>query len=126
MSLHPELDGYEPHPERPLRSRMTRSVMRVVVVLGIVALVLPGLVTTASVAERTAQAACAIWVDYRVAGPSGSDARFEVFGASGLGWECYSVGAFGGDEHIASLGLIPGAPRLLQNAPSIESQRTRS
>lgn len=91
--------------------------MRVIVVVGIVALVLPGLVTTASVAERTAQAACAIWVDYRVDGPSGSMARFEVFGASGLGWECYSVGAFGGDEHVASLGLIPGPPQLPGNAP---------
>lgn len=117
MSWHPELEGYEPIPEKPLRSRAMAWVIRVVVVLGVVALVLPGMITTASTAERTAQAACAIWVDYLVDGPSGAEARFEIFGASGIGWECYSVGAFGGDGHVASLGLIPGAPQLPGNAP---------
>lgn len=109
---HPELEGYEAFDEKPLRSKHLTTVMRVVVVLALVALVLPGIITTMSVASSSAQAACATWVDFEVAGPSGSTARFEAFGPGGLGWECYSVGAFGGDKHIVSLGLIPGPPTL--------------
>ena len=109
---HPELNGYEPGDGKPLRSKRTVMMMRVVVVLALVGLVLPGIATTFSVAAASAQSACGVWVAYSVAGQSGADARFEVFGPGGIGWECYSDGAFGGDEHIASLGLIPGPPRL--------------
>ncbi len=117
---HPELDGYEPHPEKPLRSRTMVSVMRVVVVLGVVALIVPGILTTASVADRTAQAACAMWVAYAVDGPSDARASFEIFGPSGIGWECYSVEAFGGEKHVASLGLIPGTPNI-PRGPAVDS-----
>jgi hypothetical protein len=119
VSEHPELDGYESS-DKPLRSKHLTTVMRVVVVLALVALILPGIVTTMTVSSSTAQAACAAWVAFEVDGASGSEARFEVLGPSGMGWECYSVGAFGGDEHIASLGLIPGPPRL-PRGPSVES-----
>ena len=37
---------------------------------------------------------------------------FELFGTGGPGWQCYTVGAFGGDKNVASLGLIPISPRL--------------
>src|SRR3954465_8968868 len=104
-----ELSGYEPHEGRPLRSRRVVNIMRLIVVLGIVGLVLPGVVTTVGVASRTANTACADWVAYEVPDAEGFDARFELFGPGVLGWECYSVGAFGGDEHIVSLGLIPSA-----------------
>ncbi|MBB5842249.1 hypothetical protein HD599_000572 [Conyzicola lurida] len=109
---HPELNGYEAGDGKPLRSKHLTTVMRVVVVLALVALVLPGVITTMTVASNTAEAACAEWVAYEVDGASGSEARFEFFGPGGAGWECYSVGAFGGDGHIASLGLIPGPARL--------------
>ncbi len=108
----PELAGYEPTGQRPLRSRRTLLIIRVLVVLGLIGLVLPGMLTTASVAGGTAQASCAVWVAYEEPSATGSEARFELFGPSGLGWECYTVGAFGGDRHVASLGLIPGAPSL--------------
>lgn len=114
MSDHddiPELRDSEPD-DRPLRSRRFTTVLRVMVILGVLGLVLPGALSTYRVQEITAQAACEIWVAYEVAGPSGADARFEVFGPGFIGWECYSVGAFGDDGHIASLGLIPGPPRL--------------
>jgi hypothetical protein len=114
---HPELNNYEAGDGRPLRSKHLTTVMRVVVVLALVALVVPGVITTMSVSSATAQRACATWVAYEVAGASGSEARFEVFGPGGAGWECYSVGAFGGDEHIASLGLIPGPARLPSGVP---------
>ena len=109
---HPELNGYEPGDGKPLRSKRTLTMMRMVVVLALVGLILPGIVTTWSVAASSAQSACAVWVEYSVAGASGADARFEVFGPGGMGWECYSDGEFGGDRHIVSLGLIPGPPQL--------------
>jgi hypothetical protein len=120
VSEHPELDGYEASDNRPLRSKHLTVVTRVVVVLALVALVLPGIVTTMTVSSATAESACAAWVAFEVDGASGSEARFEVFGPSGMGWECYSAGAFGGDKHIASLGLIPGPPRL-PRSPSVDS-----
>lgn len=107
----PELAGYEAD-YRPLRSRRRTTALRAVVIIGLIALILPGLVTTVSVAASTANAACAALVHYGVPDATGSSARFEIFGAGGIGWECYSVGAFGGDHHVASLGLIPGEPRI--------------
>jgi hypothetical protein len=115
----PELRGYEAS-DRPLRSKAFTTTMRVVVFVGLVALVLPGLIYTYTVQKATAERSCAIWVNYEVAGPSGSEARLELFGPGGVGWECYSVGAFGPDGHIASLGLIPGPPRL-PAAPLVNS-----
>jgi hypothetical protein len=106
---HPELSGYEPHEGRPLRSRRTVNAMRLIVLLGILGLVLPGIVTTVGVASRTANTACADWVSFAVPDAEGFDARFELFGPGVIGWECYSVGAFGGDGHVVSLGLIPSA-----------------
>ena len=108
----PELAGYEPHAERPLRKRSTIITMRVLVILGIVALVVPSIASTMSVANRTAQASCAIWVAYETQSTAGSTARFEMFGPGGFGWQCYTSDAFGGDRHIAPLGLIPGTPNL--------------
>ena len=108
----PELAGYVPHDDRPLHSRRRTVIFRAVVLLGLVSLVLPGLVTTVSVASATASRSCAVWVHYVIPDAPGSSARFELFGAGGIGWECYSVCAFGGDRHVVSLGLIPGGPRL--------------
>ena len=114
---HPELNEYEPGNGKPLRSKHTLRAMRVVVVLAILGLVLPGVVSTLSVASATAQSACETWVAYEVDGASGAEVRFEAFGPGGLGWECYSDGAFGGDRHIVSLGLIPGTPELPSGVP---------
>ncbi len=107
----PELAGYVPTEGAPSRRRM-RLVLRIVVVLGVAALVLPGVLTTMSVAAATAQEACTAWVAYEAPEATGASARFEVFGVGGPGWECYTVGAFGGDKRVASLGLIPISPRL--------------
>ena len=80
--------------------------MRVVVLLGLVGLVLPGIVTTISLGAHTAQASCEKVVSILVPSAKGASARFEIFGDGFIGWECYSVGAFGGDQHVLSLGLI--------------------
>lgn len=111
FELEPELAGYVPNEGAPQRRRMLLG-MRVVVILGIACLVLPGILTTWSVASSTAQTTCEAWVKYEAPGATGERAQFEVLGAGGIGWECYATGGLGGDEHVASLGLIPVSPRL--------------
>jgi hypothetical protein len=109
--LEPELAGYVPNEGMPRRRRMLLA-MRVVVIVGIACLILPGIFTTFSVAARTANTACTAWVKYEAPAATGESARFEIFGAGGMGWECYATGLIGGDEHVASLGLIPVSPKL--------------
>lgn len=109
---HPELTGYEPGDGRPLRNPRMLLAMRVVVIAGIVALILPGIATTFTVGASTARTACERWVEYEAPEATGSSAVFELFGPGGIGWQCYSVGAFGEDQIVASLGLIPSGARL--------------
>lgn len=108
---HPELSGYEPHSEKPLRSARTTLLLRAVVLLAVIGLVLPGIVTTITVGSSNAERAC----DYRgaILQPESRefDARFEVFGPGFIGWECYSVDPFDRDQHLHSMGLIPVAPQ---------------
>ncbi len=82
--------------------------LRVSVIVVVLAMLLPVAVDLVSVSANTAGQACARVVAYAEPDATGSAARFEFFGAGGIGWECYSVGAFGGDHHIASFGLVPG------------------
>ena len=104
----PELAGYEPNGERPLRSPHLLTVMRVVVVIGLIGLVLPGILITATTASNTAERTCAAYTAYYAPEASGYDTRFEFFGPDGVGWNCYAVG-YGGEELlVTSLGLIPG------------------
>lgn len=115
----PELAGYQPH-DRPLRSPHLSTVMRVVVVIGLVGLILPGLLVTATTANRTAASTCATYTAYFAPEAVGFSTRFEVVSAAGMGWNCYAV-AFGGTETlVASLGLIPGGARL-PSSPTVES-----
>ena len=107
----PELAGYVPTEGVPRRRRM-QFVLRIVVVVGIACLVLPGMLTTLSVASSTAQEACNAWVGYEAPEATRASARFELFGTGGPGWQCYTVGAFGGEKNVASLGLIPISPKL--------------
>lgn len=118
---HPELVGYEPGDGRPLRNPHIVLAMRIIVVLGIVALVLPGIITTMSVATTTANNACSAWVAFERPEASGYAATFELLGPGGPGWQCYSVGAFGGDHVVASLGIIPSGARLPVPGPTLNS-----
>ena len=107
----PELAGYEPTGDRPLRHERVRKLMRVIVVVALFALVVPGILGSLAIANRTAQASCLAYTQYYAPMAVGSITRFEVFGAA-LGWNCYAA-QFGGDEVlIANLGLIPGGARL--------------
>lgn len=104
----PELAGYQPH-DRPLRSPHLKTVMRVVVVVGLIGLLLPGILVTLSTANRTATVACSIYTAYYAPEAVSFSARFEFVSAAGIGWNCYAVD-YGGDELLVrSLGIIPGA-----------------
>src|SRR5690606_23176241 len=104
------LAGYEPHEQRPLRSGRRMLLLRLVVLLAVLGLVLPGVVTTVSLGANNAARAC----DYRgaIMFPSANsyDARWELFGPGGLGWECYAMDRNGQTLHVDSMGLIPVAP----------------
>lgn len=113
---HPELNGYEPYAEKPLRKPLFTWLLRAVVILAVLGLVLPGILTTVSVASSNAQRACAYRVAVADPQASGYIAKFEVFGPGGLGWECYSADSFDGAHHIDSMGLIPVAPSAAQVA----------
>lgn len=108
----PELAGYEPHGEKPLRSPHLMTLMRVLVVIGLVALVLPGILVTIGTANRTAERACAVYVAVLAPGAVAAASRFEVFSPAGMGWNCYAI-AFDGEELLVrALGLIPGGARI--------------
>lgn len=107
----PELAGYEPNDDKPLRSKHLATVMRVVVILGVVALVLPGLLITANTASNTAHRACAAYTEYFAPKATAWSVRFELFGPS-VGWNCYAR-FFGGNELLVrQLGIIPGGPAV--------------
>jgi len=107
--FHPELSGYEPtDAARPLRGRRTVALMRVTVVLGIVALLVPGVLTTLSLASATAARACAAAVAHYYPFSESSDARFELAGAGGFGWQCYAIDQNERETFLMPLGIIPG------------------
>lgn len=115
----PELAGYQPH-QKPLRSPHLVTVMRVVVVIGLVGLLLPGLLLTMNTANSTALRSCAAYTAYYAPEAVSFSARFELFSASGIGWNCYAV-QFGGQELLlAALGIIPGAPHI-PTAPLVKT-----
>ncbi|WP_022886628.1 hypothetical protein [Glaciibacter superstes] len=109
---HPELSGYEPPDERPLRSRRVKTAMRIIVAVGLVALVVPGILTTMNVASRTAIASCQVQTAHYYPDAVDFDARFEFAGAGGFGWQCYSIDRNERETFVVPLGIIPSAPQL--------------
>lgn len=103
----PELRGYVPNDDRPLRHPNTVRVMRVVIVLGVIGLVVPSLYATIALQARTANAVCASAVSASTLGAD-PEARFELFGPAGPSWYCYARDFGGREVLIGSLGLIPG------------------
>jgi len=109
---HPELAEYEPHGDKPLRSRRMTLFMRGVVIVTLVALILPGILTAGTFAEATAKRVCNIWAAYEIKEQYRTAVRFEWFAHDDIaGWECYAITATG-EQHVKSLGLIPEAPQL--------------
>lgn len=109
---HPELSGYEPNDSsRPLRGRRMVLLTRVVVVLGLVALVVPGVLTSVSIATATAVRACTQAVARYYPLAEGIDARFDLAGAGGFGWQCYAIDQNERETFVVPLGIIPGSFR---------------
>ncbi len=113
--VHPELDEYEPHPQRKPRRQW---MMRAVVWLAVLALVLPGILVTASTASATAHRSCAAYVTSL--GVPDYDVRFEWFTPAGTGWHCFAVQ---GDREtlVWLMGLIPGGPPAQPRSPLQQS-----
>jgi hypothetical protein len=109
---HPELDGYEPFEEKPLRSRRFRRLVQGAALLAVFLLIMPFFASQARVASISAANWCAKLVAYEVPEPSVPAARFELFGPGVLGWECYATQIIGGDRYVGFLGVIPGPPNL--------------
>ncbi|MDP9027590.1 MAG: hypothetical protein M3N46_08525 [Actinomycetota bacterium] len=105
---HPELAGYVPSEGRSVRHPMTVKLLRVVIVIGVVALVLPGVIYTIGVQMQTADAACRIVVRAGDVEATGAIARFQPWGGNGPGWYCYSQSFDGSELMLRALGLIPG------------------
>lgn len=114
---HPELSGYEPQDaDRPLRSPRTLAIMRIVVVLGLVALIVPGILTSMQVASATAMTACSAATARYYPSAVDFSARFEFSGPGGFGWQCYAIDLNERETYVVPLGVIPSAPR----APTTE------
>jgi hypothetical protein len=109
-SNYPELDGYEPSDGRPLPSQRMLKPMRFLVIIGVIALVLPGILVTISTATHTADVSCSIVVVRDAPYAMGATARFELVGPEGPSWYCYAEVRDEPDVRVAALGLIPGAP----------------
>ena len=105
----PELRGYVPHGDRdrPLRHPATLHVMRVVIVLGIIGLVVPGLYATVVLQNRMADTVCSAVVAADAPG-SVPVPRFEIAGPGGPSWYCYARDFGGHEVLVRSLGLFPG------------------
>ena len=109
---HPELSGYEPDDgSRPLRSRRVTTMVRIVVVLGVVALIVPGILTTMRVASTTAASSCQVAVARYYPFAADFDARFDLAGPGGFGWQCYAIDQNERARFVIQLGVIPSAPK---------------
>ena len=114
----PELAGYESGEVGTLRGPRMQRIARVVVVLAIVGLVLPGVLISVGTATRTAELACQV-VGSTEAPGAALEARFEWSGGEGPGWYCYATD-FGGHElQLRFLGFIPEV-RVVPGSPGVD------
>ncbi|WP_187264935.1 hypothetical protein [Homoserinibacter sp. GY 40078] len=105
--IPPELAGYEPGEGGALRGRRMRQMARLVVVLAVAGLVLPGVLIGIGTAARTADLACTVVGASRAPDAVALEARFELSGGDGPGWYCWAT-EFGGREiQLQFLGFIP-------------------
>ncbi len=98
--------------DRPLYGRRRRIFIRVIVLVAVGSMLLPLLANFYAVSASTAAHACLVATNHEAPEATGAVAIFEIFGPGVIGWECYATGAFGGDRHIISLGLLPGTVEI--------------
>ncbi|AWB94866.1 hypothetical protein DCE93_03660 [Agromyces badenianii] len=113
---HPELHGADDDDSRgPVYGERRRRALRITVLVALGALLLPLVLSVYGTAHSAAQRACAVYVAQFDTDATGARVSFELFGRTGAGWQCYSVAASGGETLIAELGLLPGAPRPIDD-----------
>ncbi len=110
--LPPELSNEWDDDDRPTRFAQRARLLKVIGLVALASLVLPGILVTWSTTRATAVAACQIAVDYYAPTAERASARFEVFPLEILGWTCHATLADGTELRVAHLGLIPGWPTL--------------
>jgi hypothetical protein len=115
---HPELAGYDPDEERPARNALRRRAMQVIVVVGILGLILPGIVISITTATNTAQVACGLVVAQEAPDSVAFQPRFELMGVEGPGWYCYAQDFDGTETMVSALGLIPEVPFAPPGTPT--------
>ena len=98
--------------DRPLYGKRRKRFIRVMVLVTVGAMLLPGLAGLYSVSASAASQACIIATIHEAPDATGVSVPFQFFGPGFIGWECYATGTFGGDRHIISLGLFPGLVSL--------------
>jgi len=106
----PELAGYVPIQRTSLYRQRRQKAMRILVLVAVAALIVPGILSTASLARSTAEHTCAVYVGRYQPRAVGSATHFDLFGPRGPGWDCYSVDTAGTETFLVLLGLIPSAP----------------
>jgi hypothetical protein len=97
---------------RPLHSARRRRLMRIVALISMGLLVIPGLIGTLAQADHSARYACAIAGSALAPQASSIDARFSLFPLEIAGWQCYAEYFDGTEVLIATLGPIPGIPNI--------------
>lgn len=107
--LSPEWDD-EPTGEAPWHKRA--RFLRLIGIVALASLVLPGVLVTWTTSGQAAKIACEIAVGYYAPSAASAVARFELFPLDTLGWNCHAVMADGVTLKVASLGPIPGQPTL--------------
>lgn len=111
--IPPELsDEWGDEQGGPSRFNKRARMMKIVGLIALVSLVLPGVLVTWSTSRATANAACGIAVAYYAPTSSRWEARFDLLPPTNLGWNCYSYTADGIVLRVAHLGIIPGVPVL--------------
>jgi len=107
---YPEL--HESDDDAPLRSNRRRRILRTVALVSMALLVVPGFIGTVAQAQQGARYACEIARVTLAPGAQASSARFELLPLSTAGWQCYAEFYDGTSIRVATLGPIPGLPRL--------------
>lgn len=96
----------------PLRSQRRRKILRVVALVSMGLLVIPGAIGTLLQTQHNARYACEIARAYYAPAAESMTIRFELFPLSNAGWQCYAEFFDGSRVRVATLGPIPGLPSL--------------
>ncbi len=108
---NPELSQPSPD-ERPVRHPLVQRLLRVVIVVGVLALILPSVLSAFTTQARTAELACRTIVSsYQLRGVT-AVAKLELIAPAGPGWYCVARETDGTETVLAYLGLIPGLSNL--------------